>query len=357
MEVQVKNHSYQIVIEKGALQTAGKWAASLWKPQKIALITDENVAPLYAKEIEKQLAEQDFQVTTIVLPAGETTKSLSQSAAVYNQLAVYGFTRSDGIIALGGGVIGDLAGFVASTYMRGIHFLQIPTSLLAQVDSSIGGKTAVNTSHAKNLVGTFYQPDGVLIDPEVLNTLPDRRLREGIAEIIKSAAIADEQLWQILQQLQDEYDLLRHAEKVIEASLKIKRKMVEEDEFDHGSRLQLNFGHTIGHALEKNADYQTISHGEGVAIGMVMISRAAEKKKQSPEGITLELIELLKKYHLPTTIADLQLGLDNEQLFQAITHDKKTRGSKMSIILLEKIGQAKIITLPVIEMKEYLEEE
>jgi 3-dehydroquinate synthase len=234
--------------------------------------------------------------------------------------------------------------------MRGLHFLQIPTTLVSQVDSSIGGKTAVNTKNAKNLVGTFSQPDGVLIDPEVLNTLDDRRLREGIAEIIKSAAIADENLWDLLASMKDEFELLERAEEVIIPSLKVKRTVVEEDEFDNGSRLTLNFGHTIGHGIENTAGYGVVSHGEGVAVGMVMISKHAEAIGVMPPGTTEQLIQMIEKFHLPT-----QLEIDSQAVYQAITHDKKARGSQLKIILLEKIGQAKIVSIPIETMKDYLQ--
>lgn len=188
-------------------------------------------------------------------------------------------TRSDGIVALGGGVVGDLAGFVASTYMRGIHFLQIPTSLTAQVDSSIGGKTGVNTSFAKNMVGTFTQPDGVLIDPETLQTLGKRELIEGMGEVIKYGLIDDVELWEELSAMDGSPEsILAHAESIIYRSCNVKRKVVVEDELDNGVRLYLNFGHTIGHAIEATAGYGKVMHGEAVAIGMVQISRVAEKR-------------------------------------------------------------------------------
>lgn len=350
LTVTLTNHQYEIEIQRNLLKKCGKWASSIWQPQRVAIITDSNVAPLYGDLVAQSLTEQDFQVSTFIVPAGERSKSLEQSAKLYDLLAENGFTRSDGIIALGGGVIGDLAGFVASTYMRGIHFLQIPTTLLAQVDSSIGGKTAVNTKNAKNLVGTFSQPEGVLIDPEVLNTLDNRRLREGIAEIIKSAAIADENLWQLLDSLEDEFELLTRAEEVILPSLEVKRKVVEEDEFDNGSRLTLNFGHTIGHGIENTAGYGVVSHGEGVAVGMLMINQQAENIGQTPKGTTSQLKKMIEKFHLPTKLENL----DSESIYQAITHDKKARGSQLKIILLEKIGKAKIVSIPIESIKEYI---
>lgn len=351
LEVKLSDHSYKIIIEKKAFEKAGQWVKELWSPQRVAIITDSNVAPLYGQSLNQSLRAAGFAPTLITVPAGEKSKSLTQAADIYDLLADAKFTRSDGIIALGGGVVGDLAGYVASTYMRGIHFLQIPTTLLAQVDSSIGGKTGVNTKKAKNLVGTFAQPDGVLIDPLLLQTLDIRRVREGIAEIIKSAAIADEALWQLLETLSDEEDLLIHAEAVITAALKVKRQVVEEDEFDNGQRLILNFGHTIGHGLENTFGYELVSHGEGVALGMVMINRKAEEKGLTPTGTTKELVKMIEKFHLPTKPQQFA----SEQMYQAITHDKKARGHNLKIILLEKIGQAKIVTIPTEQIKEYLE--
>lgn len=351
LTVTLPNHSYDLTIEKGLLAEIGNWTKQLWTPQKVVIITDTNVQKLYAEQVQNSLKEAGFQPSIFVVEAGEQSKSLTVAAQIYDFLADEGLTRSDGIIALGGGVVGDLAGFVASTYMRGLHFLQVPTTLLAQVDSSIGGKTAVNTTKAKNLVGTFAQPDGVLIDPDTLNTLEVRRVREGISEIIKSAAIADKELWKQLLALKDEQDLLRHPVDIIAACCKIKRKVVEEDELDNGVRLLLNFGHTIGHALENTAGYGVLTHGEGVAIGMSQITRVAEEKALTPLGTTQQLNELIQKFNLPITTDKWE----KEALYAALTHDKKTRGGKINIILLESIGQAKIVRIPIEEMKSYLD--
>ncbi|MGX7262569.1 3-dehydroquinate synthase [Enterococcus crotali] len=351
LTVNLPNHSYDLSIQAGLLKNIGTWVKELWSPQKIVIITDTNVHPLYGNQVSKSLEEAGFEVSAFVIDAGEQSKSLAVAAEIYDFLADNGLTRSDGIIALGGGVVGDLAGFVASTYMRGLHFLQVPTTLLAQVDSSIGGKTAVNTTKAKNLVGTFAQPDGVLIDPDTLNTLEIRRVREGIAEIIKSAAIADKDLWQTLDGLVDEHDLLIHATEIIAACCKIKRKVVEEDELDNGVRLLLNFGHTIGHALENTAGYGNLTHGEGVAIGMSQITRVAESKMLTPIGTTNQLNTMIQKFNLPIRSEQW----DQEQLYTALTHDKKARGGKINIILLESIGNAKIVRVPIEEMKSYLD--
>ncbi|HLQ40254.1 MAG TPA: 3-dehydroquinate synthase, partial [Tetragenococcus sp.] len=297
LTINLKDHAYDILIRQNSLAQCGQWVRELWQPKKIAIITDSNVRPLYARIVASSLEKAGFTCLVLEIAAGEASKSLEKANILYQKLAAENFSRSDGIIALGGGVIGDLAGFVASTYMRGIPFLQIPTSLLAQVDSSIGGKTAVNTPWAKNLIGSFYQPEGVLIDTTVLSTLSPRRLREGTAEIIKSAAIGDRKLWELLDTLPDETALLQRAEEVIIPTLKVKRKVVEEDEFDQGNRLILNFGHTIGHAIEKTAGYGVVSHGEGVAIGMIQITKAAEKMQETPAGIMTVLQRMLEKFN------------------------------------------------------------
>jgi 3-dehydroquinate synthase len=353
LEVNLPGHRYQIVIEKGALQTVGTWLKNIWKPQRVAIITDSNVLPLYEATVRENLKLAGFDVVTFTIEAGEASKSLANANAIWDFLADHQFTRSDGVVALGGGVVGDLAGFAASTYMRGIHFVQIPTTLLAQVDSSIGGKTAINTPKAKNMVGTFTQPDAVLIDPLTLNTLIPRRVREGIAEILKCAAIADLPLWNLLEQIKDEEDLLaNHVEEVITHALDVKRKVVVEDELDNGIRLILNFGHTIGHAVENTAGYGVVSHGEGVAIGMRVINQHAEKLGLSPQGSTKALSDLITKYNLPIR----HTPWPTQDMVHAITHDKKARGTTIKIILLEKIGKAKIVSIPMDEIVEYAKE-
>ncbi|MDT2736598.1 3-dehydroquinate synthase [Enterococcus pseudoavium] len=348
MEIVLPDKSYEIIVKYHALETVGEWIASLWQNKKIAIISDDHVFPLYGDTVQQQLV--DYEVCHYVVPSGESSKSLEMANQLYDFLADQQFTRSDAIIALGGGVVGDLASFVASTYMRGIAFVQIPTSLLAQVDSSIGGKTAVNSSKAKNMIGTFAQPDGVLIDPETLNTLPDVRVREGIAEIIKCGAISDASLWKDLEELTGIQELLTNSEAIILKALQVKKTVVEEDEFDNGSRLLLNFGHTIGHALENTAGYGKISHGEAVAIGMVKISQTAELKKLTPAGISDQLIAMNQKYGLPVSYQPWE----TEKFYSAITHDKKARGDSLNIILLDKIGQAKIQKIKITEMKDYL---
>ena len=261
-------------------------------------------------------------------------------------------TRSDGIVALGGGVVGDLAGFVASTYMRGIHFVQVPTSLTAQVDSSIGGKTGVNTPFAKNIVGTFAQPDGVLIDPNVLETLGKRELIEGMGEVVKYGLIDDPELWHLLESIDGSvHSILDNSETIIYRSCNVKRKIVVEDEFEGGVRMYLNFGHTIGHAVEQTAGYGKVMHGEAVAIGMVQISRVAEEKGLMPQGITRQIAEMCAKFGLPVDYEPWRV----EELYTALTHDKKARGNSIKTVIVPEIGKAAINQIPLVEMKEYLE--
>ncbi|ETD03702.1 3-dehydroquinate synthase [Lactococcus garvieae TRF1] len=328
----------------------GRWVAQLWQQQKVVLVTDDNVEPLYGREVASQLRSEGFEVFTFTFPAGEAVKNLSTVEKLWEFCAQHGLTRSDGVIALGGGVVGDLAAFAASTYMRGIHFLQIPTSLTAQVDSSIGGKTGINSNYAKNMMGTFAQPDGVLIDPEVLKTLEKRDFREGIGEIVKCGLIADKQLWARLNEIQNADELLQEAAYFIRAACEVKRKLVVEDEFDQGTRLYLNFGHTIGHAVEAYAGYGQVMHGEAVAIGMVQISKVAERKGLMPEGLTAQIKAVLQKFQLPQTYEPW----DEAALFEILSHDKKARGKMIKIVLVPEIGQAQIHEISFQEMKEYL---
>ncbi|MEO1769864.1 3-dehydroquinate synthase [Enterococcus sp. 665A] len=278
LKVELPSKTYEILVEKDALKRIGSWTADIWSSRKIALISDTNVFPHYGQTVVQYLEIQGFDVYPYVVDAGEKTKSLVTANELYDFLTENDFSRSDSLIGLGGGVIGDLTGFVASTYMRGLSFIQVPTSLLAQVDSSIGGKTGVNCEKAKNLIGTFAQPDGVLIDPNTLQTLPQRRLSEGMAEVIKCALIQDINLWRQLRKMTKMDDILTNSESIIKKALNVKKNLVERDEFDQGDRLLLNFGHTIGHGLEASENYEMISHGEAVALGMVQMTRAAEKK-------------------------------------------------------------------------------
>lgn len=352
MTVNLPTYQYDIFIQKGGLKELGAWVQKLWSPRKIMIITDQTVNEFYGNVVKTQLENAGFMLEFYVIEPGEQSKSLTEASKIYTAMSDFQMTRSDSVIALGGGVVGDLAGFVSSTYMRGLSFVQIPTTLLAQVDSSVGGKTAVNSTTAKNLIGTFAQPAGVLIDPETLETLEIRRIREGLAEVIKSAAIADLTLWEELEKYQDEADILEHAESIIYQCVDIKRKVVEADELDNGERLILNFGHTIGHAIEQVAGFGVITHGEAVAMGMFQMCTSAERLGKTPHGTTEKLTTMLRKYHLPIDSSEL----DRTDLFNAILHDKKARGHQLKVILLESLGKAKIETIQIEKIKDFLAE-
>lgn len=351
LNVNIPTHPYDIVIERGVLGQAGQWLSQIWQAQKLVIVTDNRVAALYAEKVKLSLEAAGFETYVFDFLEGEASKNLRTVNKVYEFLVKVGMTRSDGIVALGGGVVGDLAGFVASTYMRGIHFVQIPTSLTAQVDSSIGGKTGVNTPWAKNMVGTFTQPDGVLIDPDVLQTLGKRELIEGMGEVVKYGLIDDVELWQELEAMDGSPEsILEHAESIIYHSCNVKRKVVVEDELDNGVRLYLNFGHTIGHAIEATAGYGKVMHGEAVAIGMVQVARVAERQGLMPAGITLDIIGMCQKFGLPV---DYQ-PWDEAALYQALSHDKKARGSNIKLVLVPELGSARIHQIPLEDMKEFL---
>jgi len=352
IRIDIPHHPYDIQIEKGCLAQAGQWLRELWQPQKVVIVTDNHVASLYAEKVKLSLEDSGFQVAVFDFLEGEERKNLTTVQKVYEFLVKQGLTRSDGIVALGGGVVGDLAGFVASTYMRGIHFVQIPTSLTAQVDSSIGGKTGVNTALAKNMVGTFAQPDGVFIDPEVLSTLGQRELIEGMGEVIKYGLIQDTELWEELEAMDGSVQsILEHAESIISHSCLVKRDHVVADELDNGIRLYLNFGHTIGHAIEATAGYGQVMHGEAVSMGMVQLSRVAEEKGLMPKGITQKIEGMCRKFGLPVDYEKW----DKEALYQALTHDKKARGTNLKLVIVPELGQAAIHQIPLQEMKDFLE--
>ena len=328
--------SYDINIERGLLRYAGgKIKTLLPKAEKIAIITDSNVGPLYASVLQESLEKEGFAAVVLSFTAGEENKNLQTLGTLYNGLAEAGLTRSDAVIALGGGVTGDMGGLAAATFLRGIAFIQIPTSLLATVDSSVGGKVAVDLPSGKNLVGAFYQPKAVYIDPDLLQTLPVRYLHDGLAEVIKYGCIRDKELFEKLEALQSDSDLLAYVDEVIETCCNIKACIVENDEFDTGERMLLNFGHTLGHAVEKTFRFNRYSHGESVGIGMVLLTRQSEKLGLTEHGTADRIAALLQKFQLPV---DVQM--QQKDFLRAIALDKKKRGSHLTLILLKKIGES-----------------
>ena len=328
--VDLKDRSYPIIIEKGLINRVSEEIRKVYKGKKIFIITDDNVNKYYGGKITEALKDSEFEVKLLSLKPGEETKNFNTLPIVYNELLNFNLTRSDLIIALGGGVIGDLAGFVASTYLRGVDFVQIPTSLLAQVDSSVGGKVAVDLDRGKNLVGSFYHPKCVLIDPDVLNTLEDRFFIDGMAEVIKYGCIKDKEFFDYLEKMENNQQLINNMEVVIHKCCDIKRQVVENDEKDKGERMLLNFGHTLGHAIEQYYNYTKYSHGEGVAIGMYVISKISEEKGLTKKGTSQRIKDILVKYNLP-----YELDVKIEETLEAINLDKKKLGNDLNVIILK----------------------
>lgn len=335
--VDLGERSYPIIIENGLLNRVDSEVKKIFKGKKIFILTDKNVNKHYGSKISNKLLESGFDIKLLALEPGEQTKDFATLPEVYDELLDFGLTRSDLIIALGGGVIGDLAGFVASTYLRGVDFIQIPTSLLAQVDSSVGGKVAVDLKRGKNLVGSFYHPKVVLIDPEVLNTLDERFFVDGMAEVIKYGCIKDKELFKTLSKFKDKTELINNIEQIIHRCCYIKKEVVENDEKDTGERMLLNFGHTLGHAIEQYYNYSKYTHGEAVAIGMYQITKISEKVGLTLEGAADSIKEILMKYNLP-----FKMNLNIEDVIGAINLDKKKLGSVLNIIILKEIGKSEI---------------
>lgn len=334
---------YTIRIEDGVLSKAGTYCAEVLHGKQVLLLTDETVAELYLDTVRRSLETAGLTVVPYVTAVGETSKSVENYARVVSFLAANGFTRSDAVVALGGGVVGDLGGFCAATYLRGIAFVQIPTTLLACVDSSVGGKTAVNLAEGKNLLGAFYQPWLVLCDPQVLSTLSPAVYADGMAEVIKYGMIRDPALFDALER--QAWDTAA----VIKRCVEIKRDMVEADEHDHGCRALLNYGHTVGHAVEKCSNF-TVSHGSAVAIGMATVARAMVKMGTMPRQECDRLIALLIQHRLPTA-CDFAVNT----LYEAALSDKKRANDTLGLIVCPRIGDGRVCTVPMTVLREYIE--
>ena len=347
--VNVSGKTYPIHIESGILKKLPDVFKEKYSGKKLAVVSDDIVFNIYGNTFVNNLQQKGFFVTPIIFEAGEKSKNLNTLNEIFNALADNAFTRSDIVVALGGGVTGDMAGLAAAIFLRGMRFIQIPTTLLAMVDSSIGGKVGVDLPQGKNLIGAFYQPDAVYTDPSLLETLSDRWFQDGMAELIKHGIIRDESLYRRLAF--DEYDrktLSENLDDYIFASCNIKRIIVEEDEKDNGIRQILNFGHTIGHAIERVQNYSGLSHGEAISIGMVYITRLTENMGITERGETEKIIEVLKKYRLPTQWPDLDIS----DVLKAISIDKKNRSGKITIACIERIGHGRLIEMDLNELEE-----
>ena len=337
--VSLGHRSYEIKVGGGLLPRLGAECAALKLGQRCAVITDSNVGKKFAKAAQKSLAASGFEPVLVTVPAGEKSKSLSVVEKCFDELAKHRLERKSFIVALGGGVVGDLAGFVAATYLRGIPFVQVPTTLLAQVDSSVGGKTGVNLKAGKNLVGAFYQPRLVLCDLDTLKTLPRREYVSGLAEVIKYGVIYDEILFAQLERNLPK--LLARDEKtlrdVVARCCEIKADVVGQDETESGLRAILNFGHTIGHAIENSSGYGKFLHGEAISIGQVAAAKLSQKILGLPSGDVARIEKLFVQAGLP-----VKIKLDaarRKKLFAAMLLDKKVSGGEVKFVLAQKIGK------------------
>lgn len=337
IKVDIERRGYEIYVGAGLLARAGYWLRENDFSGRLAIITDPTVGKLYGESLAENLKKEHFNVITLLVPEGEEQKSLQTAGRLYQELTDARAERLTPILALGGGVIGDLVGFVAATYLRGVPLVQIPTTLLAQVDSSIGGKVAVDHDHLKNKIGTFYQPRFVIADTDTLKTLPAKELANGLAEVIKSAAIRNRDFFAFLEDNLDKAKSLDSAtlEEIVYQTARIKVEIVEKDETDLGLRSLLNYGHTIGHAIESVTDFG-VEHGRAVAIGMVAAAKISNKMGMLAEGDLTRLESLLKQAGLPTEMPDIKV----DRAMRAMQHDKKVRRDRIRFALLKSIGSA-----------------
>lgn len=344
-------NKYNIIIKRNVLNNIGEELKEIYNGRKIAVITDKNVFKLYGNSLKEALLKYDYSPYFIILEPGEKSKSIETLNAVYGELVKCEITRSDLIIAFGGGVVGDLAGFAAATFLRGVNYVQFPTSLLAQIDSSIGGKVAVNLEQGKNLVGNFYQPRKVIIDPDILNTLPEKFIKDGLGEVIKYACIKDSKLFDRLSNIKSKEGLYENLEYIIYTCCNIKKNLVEIDERDNGVRMLLNFGHTLGHAIENYYNYE-FTHGEAVALGMYYITKKSEAMGYTEPGTADEIKDLLINFKINYNLPDLNM----EVIRKSIYLDKKNISGKINLVLLKKIGDAYIEGIPVENINNFFEE-
>ena len=336
LTVALPGREYDILIEKGLLDRAGEHCrAVLPRARRLAVVTDSNVGPLYLERTVRSLEGAGFAVKGITVPAGEESKSLAQLGYLYDEMLSFGLSRTDAVVALGGGVVGDLAGFAAATVLRGVDYVQIPTTVLSQVDSSVGGKVAVDLPAGKNLAGAFWQPRLVLMDPECLNTLSDKIFSDGMAEVIKYGCIRDGAFFAFLDQCGGRAGVMEHIEQVLYTCCDIKRRVVLADERDTGERMVLNFGHTVGHAFELAGHYEDWTHGQGVAVGMLWAARLGERLGVTPAGTEGTIRAVLQKFDLPTHIP-----CPWETMVEAIGLDKKRAEGGISFVLLTGLGWA-----------------
>ena len=352
LTVALPGRSYDILIERGLLSQAGAHCRRvLPRASCLFVVTDSNVGPLYLDRVRAGLEGAGFQVTAHTVPAGEGTKCAARLSELWEAMMAAGLTRTDAVVALGGGVVGDLAGFAAATVLRGVDFVQMPTTLLSQVDSSVGGKVAIDLHHGKNLAGAFWQPKLVLMDPDALDTLDDQTFAAGMAEVVKYGCIKDAAFFDFLEARPSRGELMAEIEHILYTCCDIKRSVVERDERDTGERMLLNFGHTLGHAYELAGRYETWSHGQAVAAGMCAAAKLGVKLGVTPAEVPSRLEGVLSALGLPTAIS-----CTAGDYAAAVGLDKKGAGDAISVILLERLGHAVPHKMPKAELLAQLEE-
>lgn len=332
---------YKVHIGSGIISTAGSEMKTLGLSGKVLIVSDDNVAPLWLDTVRTSLTENGFEVSDFVIPHGEENKNAVSLLSILNFAAENNFSRSDTFVALGGGVVGDLCGFAAAVYMRGIGFVQLPTSLLAAVDSSVGGKTAIDLDSGKNLAGAFHQPKLVICDTDCFETLPEEEFSNGMGEVIKYGMFCDNEL---LDMLEGEFDI----KEIVARCVAIKAKVVEADEFEKGERAFLNFGHTIAHAIELLSGY-TVPHGSAVAAGMVAITKACVEKSICEKEALDILLSLLTKFNLPE-----KFNFETNEIYDATLKDKKNSNGKITLVLPTAKGKSILKKCDYDELKEFI---
>ncbi len=337
------SRTYDIQIGGGLSRCVGELCASVVTPCRALLLSDDTVSALYGDRVETSLSNAGFSVVRHIIPHGEPSKSAASLITLLEHMASEHLTRTDCLVALGGGVVGDLGGLAAALYLRGIRFVQIPTTLLAMVDASVGGKTAIDLAAGKNLAGAFHQPSLVICDPDLLSTLSPNIFADGMAEVIKYAFISDRALYNLLAN-----DKTADLSEMIRLCINDKRALVEADEHDHGARQLLNLGHTVGHAIETCSKF-TVSHGRAVAAGMAIMARAAERLGVAVDGTAEALCALLRKYDLPTTCP-----FTVEELFAAAASDKKRTGGTITVVVPYGIADARLVKIPLDALEDYI---
>lgn len=338
------SQSYSVIVGEHILEQIGTFLKDIRSSGKTCIISDTNVWPIYGDRVTNSLHSAGYDTASFVFPAGEESKNTNTYIQILTFLSEQQLTRSDMLIALGGGVVGDITGFAAATYLRGVPYIQVPTSLLAMVDSSVGGKTAIDLPTGKNLVGAFYQPKLVLCDISALDTLPDSIFRDGCAEIIKYGILYDAQLFAHLAANGLKFD----RESVISRCIELKRDVVAEDEFDTGARQKLNLGHTFGHAVEASSQF-VVSHGQAVAIGTCMIARTAVENQMCSEDTKKQIVQIIRDFGLPTNTS-----YSASELLKNALSDKKRSGGFVNLIVPKEIGNCSICKIPVTDLESFI---